>query len=101
MAAAARGFVPLLASLALAALVCGTRTARAQPETVEWDGVERVIAFADVHGADAELRTLLRESGVVDSAGRWAAADAHVVSLGDLLDRGAGVSTSCSAITRR
>jgi hypothetical protein len=91
MTAAARGaFVPLLASLALAALVCGARTARGQSESVEWNGVERVIAFADVHGADAELRTLLRESGVVDAADRWAAADAHVVSLGDLLDRGAG-----------
>jgi hypothetical protein len=88
---AARGaFVPLLASIALAALACGAGTAWAQADTVEWDGVERVIAFADVHGAYAELRTLLRDSGVVDAADRWAAADAHVVSLGDLLDRGAG-----------
>jgi broad specificity phosphatase PhoE len=52
-------------------------------------GVERVIAFADVHGAHSELVTLLRESGVIDAAGKWSAGRTHVVSLGDLLDRGA------------
>ena len=91
MAASTRGaFLPLLASLTLAALVGDPHPAQAQSETVEWEGVERVIAFADVHGADAELRALLRESGVIDDADRWAAGNAHVVSLGDLLDRGAG-----------
>jgi hypothetical protein len=91
MAAPTSGrFLPLIASVTLAALVGHTTPARAQSETVEWEGVERVIAFADVHGADAELRELLRESGVIDDADRWAAGNAHVVSLGDLLDRGAG-----------
>ena len=91
MAAAARGaFLPLLASVALATLFGDLRPASAQSERVEWDGVERVIAFADVHGANAELRTLLHDSGVIDAAGHWAAGNAHVVSLGDLLDRGAG-----------
>ena len=91
MAAPVRGgFLSLFASAALAAVAVGPRVARAQAQVVEWEGVERVIAFADVHGADAELRTLLRESGVVDAQDRWAAGGAHVVSLGDLLDRGAG-----------
>jgi hypothetical protein len=90
MAAPARGTVlPLLASVTLA-LVGHATAAWAQSETVEWEGVERVIAFADVHGADAELRDLLHESGVIDDADRWAAGNTHVVSLGDLLDRGAG-----------
>jgi Calcineurin-like phosphoesterase len=57
---------------------------------VSWRGVERVVAFADVHGAYAELLTLLRETGIVDDQQRWAAGKTHVVSLGDLLDRGAG-----------
>jgi len=56
----------------------------------EWRGVGRVIAFADVHGAYDELVTLLREAGITDAQGRWSAARTHVVSLGDLLDRGAG-----------
>ena len=31
---------------------------------MQWSGVERVVAFADVHGAYAELVTLLRETGI-------------------------------------
>jgi hypothetical protein len=56
----------------------------------EWRGVGRVVAFADVHGAYDELITLLREAGIADAQGRWSAGRTHVVSLGDLLDRGAG-----------
>jgi hypothetical protein len=51
--------------------------------------VERVVAFADVHGAHEELTTLLRSAGVVDPALRWSGGRTHLVSLGDLLDRGA------------
>jgi hypothetical protein len=59
-----------------------------QSAQAEWRGVDRVVAFADVHGAYDELEALLRQSGIVDAADRWAAGRAHVVSLGDLLDRG-------------
>ena len=62
--------------------------AGAQAAAVQWSGVERTIVFADVHGAGTELRQLLRESGVVDATEHWAAGKAHLVSLGDLLDRG-------------
>jgi hypothetical protein len=55
---------------------------------LRWQGIERVIAFADVHGAYTELTALLRAAGVVDAQLRWSAGRAHVVSLGDLLDRG-------------
>jgi ribosomal protein L29 len=64
-------------------------SASAQPAPAEAHGIERVVAFADVHGAYDELVRLLRESGVLDDRDRWVAARAHVVSLGDLLDRGA------------
>lgn len=63
--------------------------AAAQDGQVRWNGVERVVAFADVHGAHAELVRLLRETGIVDGQDRWVAGRTHVVSLGDLLDRGA------------
>ncbi|MDH5226221.1 MAG: metallophosphoesterase [Gammaproteobacteria bacterium] len=55
---------------------------------VQFSGIDRVVAFADVHGANSELLTLLRETGIVDATDRWAAGKTHVVSLGDLLDRG-------------
>lgn len=54
-----------------------------------WTGVDKVIAFADVHGAYDELVELLRAAGVVDVSLTWIAGDAHLVSVGDLLDRGA------------
>jgi len=69
--------------------LCGGGQALAQAAAVQWKGVDRVVAFADVHGAYAEMRGLLRETGVIDGQDRWAAGNAHLVSLGDLLDRGA------------
>lgn len=63
--------------------------AAADDARYQWQGVERVVAFADVHGAYAELTQLLREAGITDAQGRWIAGRTHVVSLGDLLDRGA------------
>ena len=50
--------------------------------------MQRVIAFGDVHGAADDLTALLRAAGVVDENLRWSAGTTHVVSLGDLLDRG-------------
>jgi hypothetical protein len=55
---------------------------------VEWKNVERVVAFADVHGAYAQLAALLQSQGVVDGELHWNAGRTHLVSLGDLLDRG-------------
>src|SRR4029453_8166813 len=63
---------------------------RAEAETDRWSSVERVIAFADVHGAYDDLTQLLRTVGVVDAELHWAAGTAHVVSTGDLMDRGPG-----------
>src|SRR5688572_22136123 len=54
-----------------------------------FEGVRRIVAFADVHGAYPELVSVLREAGVVDEALRWQAGETHLVSTGDLVDRGA------------
>lgn len=75
-------------ALALTLALACTAT-RAADAPVEWTGVERVVAFADVHGAHEELTTLLRSAGVVDAGLRWSGGRTHLVSLGDLLDRGA------------
>ena len=63
---------------------------RAEAEADRWSNVERVIAFGDVHGAYDDLAQLLRTVGVVDAKLHWAAGTAHVVSTGDLIDRGPG-----------
>jgi hypothetical protein len=65
------------------------RSAAAPSTQVQWRDGNRVIAFADVHGAYTELHGLLREAGVIDEQDHWSAGRTHVVSLGDLMDRGA------------
>ena len=50
----------------------------------------RVVAFADVHGAYDDWTTLLQELGVVDAQLNWSAGNTHLISLGDLIDRGPG-----------
>jgi hypothetical protein len=85
----ALGALAACCALALALPLSAQTAVPTGAAAVEWSGIERVIAFADVHGAHAELLTLLRETGIVDAKDRWAAGQAHVVSLGDLLDRGA------------
>ena len=53
-----------------------------------WVGVDRVVAFGDVHGAYRELVSLLQRTGVIDGSLRWSGGNTHLVSLGDLVDRG-------------
>jgi 3',5'-cyclic AMP phosphodiesterase CpdA len=53
------------------------------------DAVSRIVVVPDVHGAYPELVGLLEATGIVDAALNWSGGDAHLVSLGDLLDRGA------------
>jgi hypothetical protein len=54
----------------------------------EFNDARRVVVFADVHGANTELLSVLREAGVIDESQHWRAGETHLVSLGDLLDRG-------------
>jgi hypothetical protein len=53
-------------------------------------GAQRIVAFADVHGAYDELLSVLRETALIDDSLRWKGGTTHVVSLGDLVDRGPG-----------
>jgi hypothetical protein len=54
----------------------------------QFDGVGRVVAISDIHGAyDAMLRTL-GNAGVVDAELDWAGGETHLVIVGDILDRG-------------
>ncbi|MCB1731466.1 MAG: metallophosphoesterase, partial [Halieaceae bacterium] len=65
-------------------------TAHASPsQQWRYEGVERVAVIPDVHGAYDALTDLLMAAGLVDAQLRWSGGATHVVSLGDLLDRGA------------
>jgi hypothetical protein len=67
------------------ALACGLPA-----QAYEVDTSSRVVAFGDVHGAFDDWTALLRELGVIDANLDWAGGDTHLVSLGDLVDRGPG-----------
>ncbi len=83
-------FARFLAGLWLAAAaVAGPCGAAGDESPYRVEGARRVVAFADVHGAFDALAALLRAQGIVDGALRWAGGDAQLVSLGDLVDRGA------------
>jgi hypothetical protein len=55
----------------------------------QWPAASRVVVVGDVHGAYDALVRLLDAAGIVDEQLRWSGGDARLVSLGDLLDRGA------------
>jgi len=74
--------------LALAiALPCGAISANSP---YEFDTSARVVAFADVHGAFEDWTAMLRELDVIDQNLDWSGGHTQLVSLGDLIDRGAG-----------
>ena len=82
----ARVVASLCLAVAIAAPPCG---AAGDDSRYRIEGARRVVAFADVHGAFDALAALLRAQGVVDGELRWAGGDTQLVSLGDLVDRGA------------
>jgi hypothetical protein len=76
-----RSLVIALAWVVLAASAIAAEDAR-------FPAVERIVAFGDVHGAYDALTALLRQVEVVDDRLDWSGGTTHLVSLGDLLDRG-------------
>ena len=52
------------------------------------DGVERVVAIADVHGAYDAMVETLGHVGILDEDLAWAGGASYLVIVGDLLDRG-------------
>jgi Calcineurin-like phosphoesterase len=80
-----RHLVSTWVALLLAAVLCPYAQAQ---DSWRFEEAPRVVAFADVHGAYTELVELLQATGVIDADLRWTSGATHVVSLGDLLDRG-------------
>lgn len=78
------GFNTRTVGFALLLCVCVATSAFAQGRI----HADRVIAFGDVHGAFKELTALLMDVGLVDEQLTWRGGTTHLVSLGDLMDRG-------------
>lgn len=56
----------------------------------EWrfDGVDRVVAISDIHGAYDAMVTTLQNAGILDEDLAWMGEEATLVIVGDILDRG-------------
>lgn len=54
----------------------------------QFDNVDRVVAISDVHGAYEAMVETLRNVDIVDDDLAWAGGAAHLVIVGDILDRG-------------
>jgi hypothetical protein len=69
-------------------------------EPYEFDGVEQIFIASDIHGDYEELVAVLRSGGVIDKADRWSWGKGHLVVIGDVFDRGDGV-TECLWLIHR
>ncbi|MCW8844682.1 MAG: metallophosphoesterase [Gammaproteobacteria bacterium] len=63
--------------------------AHAEDVVFRFAGVKRVVVVGDAHGAYQHLVDLLRQTDLMDEKGQWTGGRTHLVSLGDLMDRGA------------
>ncbi len=83
-------FRPLLAIILLVPAVLGARRAAEAPaDPCAIEGVQRIVAIGDVHGAYDEFVRILKAAKLIDGRNRWAGGKAHLVQTGDTLDRGA------------
>ncbi|MCU0975404.1 MAG: metallophosphoesterase [Steroidobacteraceae bacterium] len=76
--------------LGAAWLACLLATVGPAVADVAWDfdGVERVIAISDIHGAHQAFVETLRAASLVDEGLEWSGGRTHLVIVGDILDRG-------------
>jgi len=74
--------------VAVAVVTFGSRPLPAA-SPCEWNGIDRIVAVGDVHGAYDRFVEILKTAGVIDSRQRWSGGRVHLVQLGDVLDRGA------------
>ena len=83
----AAGAATAAAAFALAAPNARAVAASATPKCAI-DGVERIVAVGDVHGAYDRFVQILQVAGVVDDRLHWIGGRTHLVQTGDVVDRG-------------
>ncbi len=77
----------ILLAASVAALSAGAIDGAA-PASCGLDGIERIVAVGDVHGAHDRFVEILQTAGMIDARLRWSGGRAHLVQLGDVVDRG-------------
>ena len=57
-------------------------------EQWQYEGVDRVVAISDIHGAYDAMLATLQNAAVLDETLSWSGGSTHLVIVGDILDRG-------------
>ncbi len=65
-----------------------------------FDGIERVVAISDIHGAHRALVSTMQRADVIDAAQAWSGGETHLVIVGDILDRGPDSRQSLDLLMR-
>jgi hypothetical protein len=83
-------FVTALVLLGLAGIVSAADALErpSVPAQCVWENVERVVAVGDLHGDQEAFLAILQNKGLIDGDGKWIGGKAHLVQLGDAMDRG-------------
>jgi hypothetical protein len=64
-----------------------------EPDTqVSFQGVGKLAAISDIHGQYDLMVRLLQVHGIADASNDWIFGDGHLVVVGDIFDRGEGVT---------
>lgn len=56
-------------------------------QKAEYNNIEKIIAFGDIHGDLKAFKSCLRKSNLINIQDRWIGGKTHVVQVGDILDR--------------
>lgn len=65
-----------------------------------FDDVDRVVAIADIHGAYDAMTATLQSAEILDEKLTWSGGNAHLVIVGDILDRGPGSRSAMELLMR-
>ena len=74
--------------MAVTFVACAAAPPAGAQQRWRFSDVPRVVVVGDVHGAYSALVELLQATDLVDSNLEWTGGTTHLVSLGDLIDRG-------------
>jgi hypothetical protein len=75
-------------ALGAAPLLVPARSTLSAAPRCEVTGASRVVAIGDVHGAADRFVEILKATNLVDDKAHWSGGTAHLVQLGDVVDRG-------------
>ncbi len=62
------------------------------PVSRTYSGVRKIFVVGDVHGQYDRVYSLLRANEIIDANGNWSWGKGHLVFVGDIFDRGSGVT---------